>query len=186
MKRRRLHLPGPGVVLLILLLSLGVWASWPENPLPVPRIDWHGNIQRGDQAAEDVVMRQFGANGLLDLMATAKEAYHDPHSRQTFLSDVTVHRFRPQGTLSLQAADGVVEDRNRLVTLTGNVEMSMPPDYRAITQRLQYDPKTGIITTNDPVRVTQGNNWLTGVGMRASVQEERIALLRDVRGYYAP
>ncbi|WP_123104507.1 LPS export ABC transporter periplasmic protein LptC [Acidithiobacillus sulfuriphilus] len=183
---RPLHLPSPGLLLLSLGLAAAVWFSWPKHPLPLPRIDWHGQIRRGDQAAEDVIMRQYTATGALDLLATAQTAWHDPENHETLLRGITVRRFRANGTMDLQAEHGRMDDRSRLLTLWGHVIAGMPPDTRLLTERVHYDPRTGIITTRQAVRLERGANWITGVGLWASVKAEQMNILHDVRGVYAP
>ncbi|MBN2679073.1 LPS export ABC transporter periplasmic protein LptC [Acidithiobacillus montserratensis] len=182
----RLRLPSLGFTVLVLILAGLVWWSWPQRPLALPQIDWHGQIHKGDQAAEDVVMRQYDAAGKLDLLATAHTAYHEPHRDQTILSEVVVKRFRPGQELNLRADQGKVEGSTHLITLWGNVIGTLKPDTRFLTAKVHYDPQTGIISTQDAVRLEHGQDWMTGNGLWASVKTEEVNILQNVRGVYAP
>ncbi|MBU2810239.1 LPS export ABC transporter periplasmic protein LptC [Acidithiobacillus thiooxidans] len=182
----RLRLPSLGFTVLLMCLAGLVWWSWPQRPLSLPQIDWHGQIHKGDQAAEDVVMRQYDAAGKLDLLATAHTAYHEPRRDQTILKDVAVKRFRPGQELNVSANQGKVDGSSHLITLWGNVIGTMKPDTRFLTERVHYNPQTGIISTQDPVRLEHGQDWMTGMGLWASVKTEEVNILRNVRGVYAP
>ncbi len=182
----RVPLPSLGFSVVILLLAGLVWWSWPQRPLSLPQIDWHGQIHKGDQAAENVVMRQYDAAGKLDLLATAHTAYHEPHQDQTMLSEVAVERFKPGQVLHLRANQGMVDGPSHLITLWGNVIGTMKPDTRFLTEKVHYNPQTGIISTQDPVRLEHGQDWMTGIGLWASVKTEEINILSKVRGVYEP
>lgn len=182
----RFRTPGLGLSLLLLLLAALVWWSWPRHPLSLPYIDWHGQIHKGDQAAEDVVMRQYTAAGKLDLLATARTAYHEPRLDRTMLSQVAVERFKPGQQLHLRANQGVVERHGHRIILSGNVIGTLQPNTRVLTTEVHYDPQTGIITSPEPVRLERGQDWMTGVGLWASVKTQEINVLHDVRGMYVP
>ena len=129
---------------------------------------------------------EYDAAGKLDLLATAHTAYHEPRRDQTILKDVAVKRFRPGQELNVSANQGKVDGSSHLITLWGNVIGTMKPDTRFLTERVHYNPQTGIISTQDPVRLEHGQDWMTGMGLWASVKTEEVNILRNVRGVYAP
>ncbi|MFA7496038.1 MAG: LPS export ABC transporter periplasmic protein LptC [Acidithiobacillus sp.] len=180
------RLPRLGFSILVLIMAGLVWWSWPKHPLSLPQIDWHGQVHKGDQAAEDVVMRQYAATGVLDLLATAQTAYHEPHSDQTRLSQVALSRFKPGQVLHLRANQGQVDGSSHQITLWGNVIGRLQPDMRVLTEKVHYDPQTGIISSQDPVRLERGQDWMTGIGLWASVKTQEVTILHNVRGVYVP
>ena len=182
----RVRWPNLGLLVLLLMLAALVWWSWPRHPLPQPHIDWRGEIHKGDQAVEDVIMRQYTATGNLDLLATAQTAYHEPGVNQTVLSQVVVERFQPGQRMHLRANQGLVDGRSHLITLWGNVIGTLQSGTRMLTEKVHYDPQTGIITSREPVRLERGQDWMTGRGFRASVKTQEVSILHDVRGVYAP
>ena len=176
----------PGLMLLALLGAGLLWWTWPKQAVPFVSVDWHGGIQRGDQAASDVVLREYGAQGQLQLLARAKNAYHLPAGNQTFLNDLSLERFRAQGNLSLQAQHGLLRNGDQELLAWGQVLATLAPDNTLRTEKLCYDPKTGVIDSQDPVFLTHGRSTMQGVGLWASVKSEQFHLLRQVRGTYVP
>jgi len=170
----------------LLLLAALVWWTWPRQAMELPSVDWQGQIHRGDQSATQVVLRQYDAAGRLELLATAASAYHEPRQNETFLNDVHVRRFRTDGDLLLSGEHALVHDGNRDLTLWGNVQGLLQPDATLRTQKLHYDPGSGIIRTADPVFLTYGRSKLQGVGLWASVKTQEVRLLHDVEGIYVP
>lgn len=170
----------------LLLLAALVWWTWPKQAMELPGIDWHGQIHHGDQSVTQVILRQYDAAGHLELLASAASAYHEPKQDETFLSDVHIRRFRAGGDLLLSGRHALVHDRDRDVTLWGDVRGLLQPDSTLRTQKLRYDPSSGIIRSRDPVFLTHGRSTLQGVGLWASVKTQEIRLLHDVEGSYVP
>ncbi|MEL5849306.1 MAG: LPS export ABC transporter periplasmic protein LptC [Candidatus Igneacidithiobacillus chanchocoensis] len=174
---------------LLLLAALGaalLWWTWPRHALPYPAIDWKSGIQRGDQAASDVVLREYDAEGALRLLARAQTAYHLPAGNRTYLSDLSVQRFRSQGNFSLQAAHGLLQNGDQELTVWGQVLATLAPDNALRTDKLYYDPKTGILRTSSPVYLTHGRSSLQGTGLWASIKQEQFQLQSGVQGVYEP
>ncbi|MBU2753942.1 LPS export ABC transporter periplasmic protein LptC [Acidithiobacillus sp. CV18-2] len=179
-----LRLPG---LLFFALLGAGLlWLTWPKQPIPFVAVDWHGGIRRGDQAASDVVLREYDAQGQLQLLAHAQDAYHLPEGNQTFLNGLSLERFRRQGNLALQAEHGLLRNGDQELLAWGQVLATLGSDSTLRTERLRYDPKSGVIETQDPVFLTHGRSTLQGVGLWASVKTEQFRLLHQVRGTYVP
>ena len=175
------------LLLLLTLLGAGLlWWTWPKQALPFIAVDWRGGIQRGDQAASDVVLRQYDAQGALELLARAKGAYHLPQGNRTVLSGLSLERFRPQGNLTLQAQHGLLRNGDQELLAWGDVLATLAPNSTLRTEKLRYDPKTGVIESQDPVFLTHGPSTLQGVGLWASVKTEQFRLLSQVRGIYVP
>ncbi len=172
---------------LVLALALAVlWWTWPRQPVPMVTIDWQGKVQRGDQAASDVLLREYDAEGKLVLLARAATAYHLPQGSQTFLDDLQVTRYRSQGNLHLTAQHGLLRNGDQELEVWDQVHALLEPNTTLSTARLRYDPHTEIIATQSPVRLTHGRNTLDGIGLWASVKTEEIKILEQVRGNYVP
>lgn len=186
MKAQRFTSLTPATLILAGILLVAVFVTWQRPGAPGPQLDWKGGLGRGDLAAENVVVTQFLPDGGLDYRASAQQAYHDPVRQATFLYNVTLHRRLAQGPLTISARAGRVQDDSRVVELMQDVRIDMAPDYQAFTQRALYDPATGVVSTAAPVRLQRGGDWMSGVGLRLSVPQQRAELMSNVRAYYAP
>ncbi|MBU6421545.1 MAG: LPS export ABC transporter periplasmic protein LptC, partial [Gammaproteobacteria bacterium] len=71
----------------------------------------------------------------------------------------------------------------------GHVQMQHPannngPPLLIQTDKMNVDLDTNIATTADPVAITQGNSRMTGVGLQAWLNDNRLLLQSQVRGAY--
>ncbi len=176
--------PSPAFFFVVILAIAGLWSTWPSHPLETVHVDWQGAIHRGDQAASDVVLQEYGSNGHLELEATAGTAYHEPGGNRTVLEQVRLQRFRTGGGLELQGQHALLVDGDRQVILRGNVVAVLQPDSILRTRKLEYIPATGIIQTQDPVHLSHGSSRLQGVGFWASVKTRQVRIEKDVHGRY--
>ena len=176
----------PLVLLLAIFGGALLWWTWPRQALPYLSIDWKSGVQRGDQAASDVVLREYDAQGALRLLARAQTAYHLPAGNRTYLNDLSVQRFRSQGNFSLQAQHGLLQNGDQELVVWGQVFATLAPDSTLHTDKLQYDPKTGILVTSSPVYLTHGRSRLRGTGLWASIKQEQFQLQSGVQGVYEP
>ncbi|HEV2111673.1 MAG TPA: LPS export ABC transporter periplasmic protein LptC [Gammaproteobacteria bacterium] len=92
---------------------------------------------------------------------------------------------------SAQADHALEPSGGKLVFLDGHVEMRRPdanggPPLVIDTDRLTVDLATNVASTDDPVQMTKGVSHMTGVGMDAYMQDNRLVLRTVVRGFYVP
>lgn len=90
-----------------------------------------------------------------------------------------------------QADHALEPSGGKLVYLDGHVEMRRPdsnggPPLVIDTDRLTVNLDTNVASTDDPVLMTKGVSHLTGVGMDAYMQDNRLVLRTIVRGFYVP
>ena len=90
-----------------------------------------------------------------------------------------------------QADHALEPSGGKLVYLDGHVEMRRPdanggPPLVIDTDRLTVDLDTNIASTDDAVQMTKGVSHMTGVGMDAYMQDNRLVLRTIVRGFYVP
>ncbi|MCC5868930.1 MAG: LPS export ABC transporter periplasmic protein LptC [Gammaproteobacteria bacterium] len=82
----------------------------------------------------------------------------------------------PADRSEVELFDGVV------ATSTGDSR----PQATIRTDSLRLDPRTHIAKTGDPVSVRTPEGTLSGVGMTANLQEDRLVLESKVHGLYTP
>ena len=92
---------------------------------------------------------------------------------------------------SAQADHALEPSGGKQVYLEGHVEMRRPdsnggPPLVIDTDRLTVDLATNVASTDEPVQMVKGVSRVTGVGMDAYMQENRLVLRTIVRGFYVP
>lgn len=88
-----------------------------------------------------------------------------------------------------QADHGLMPSGGQLLKLDGHVEMRRPgthgdPPLIIHTGRLDVNLNTNIGSTDDRVEILQGSTRMTGIGMLAYFNENRLVLKSTVRGHY--
>lgn len=121
---------------------------------------------------------------------TAERAEYD---RQTGL--VRLHTVRTEihestaGGALLTSQTGLYDEQNRIVRMDGRVRVVTRRGMVLETDRLEYRPARGVVSTDRPVRVTDGRLTLTAVGMDLFLKDERVSFHRQIHsvieGYHA-
>jgi lipopolysaccharide export system protein LptC len=90
-----------------------------------------------------------------------------------------------------EADHGMEPSGGNLVYLDGHVKMTHQdegggPPLVIDTDHLTVDLQTNIATTDDPVAMVKGANRMNGIGMDGYMQDNRMVLRTDVKGFYVP
>ena len=134
---------------------------------------------------------RFGADGALTLDLTARSAVHYPHDDTVALEQLEVDVRAPDGAAwTLSAARGSAPMAGERVSLEGGVRIGRPAGgaggaIELTTERVTLDTRAQRLETDAPVRIVQGGNQVTAVGLIADLASERITLKHRVRGSYA-
>lgn len=160
--------------LLCLLLVLGCGCAEPSAERP-------GEVKpKGQQSLmRDARLRQV-ESGRVEVDFYAAEAWQDArgviHAR-----GVRVIYNPPEGARAILLTKGARYDMgSRKLEATGSVRLSS--EGRLLeTDRLSWDGEIGRVSTDGPVKVTQGENVLTGRGLDADPSLERIVVREDVK-----
>jgi lipopolysaccharide export system protein LptC len=80
---------------------------------------------------------------------------------------------------------------NKLVHLEGHVEITRPspsggPPLVIDTDTMTVDLDSNVASTDDPVQMTQGTSHMTGVGMDAYLNDNRLVMRTNVHSHYVP
>ncbi|MGD8484588.1 MAG: LPS export ABC transporter periplasmic protein LptC [Thioalkalispiraceae bacterium] len=132
-------------------------------------------------------------SGKPDYIVNAKRMTHFPDRDIVELKKVNFQLKRNQhANWSADAELGIIEKRDNIIHLEGNVILQRPgaENIEAIkltTPELHIYSKQDYAETEAPVKIDSGNNQITAVGMRLYLKEGRIEFLSTTRGtYYAP
>lgn len=118
----------------------------------------------------------------------AKRSLHYPDDDSTELFDATVVSLDPQSPrIVLRADRGVATSRAVETRLYGNVELTRAPGggqpaMQIITDYALVLSEPQIVRTDRPVRITQGQSFLTGVGMEYDHAARQLRIDSQVRG----
>ena len=123
---------------------------------------------------------------------SAPRMVHHPDDGSIEVFDPRMRYFAAGNPPWFAQADHALEPSGgKLVYLDGHVEMRRPdanggPPLIIDTEHMTVDLDTNIASTDDPVQMTKGVSHMTGVGMDAYMQDNRLVLRALVRSVYVP
>jgi len=85
---------------------------------------------------------------------------------------------------TLTSKEGLVRQQRQEFSVWGDVIVENDTT-RLETESLQWNPDLRLITTDDFVKVTRGEDIVTGYGMEADSRLENIRILNDVKGTFS-
>jgi LPS export ABC transporter protein LptC len=99
-------------------------------------------------------------------------------------SGVTVDFYGEEAGLqsTLTASNGVIMRRTNAIEVDGNVVVTATDGTVLATDRLVWDERTGKIRSDRPVRVTKGNDVMTGSAMEADPDLKNLKV-KDFKAY---
>lgn len=191
----KLRLLGAAVVVALAALAIWVAGTGTSKGPTTTSEEEAGNTY--DYEAQDVVVRQMGADGELQYEIEAKQVTQLPRNGRISAQEL-VMRHDPPGspadgaerwTLTADRAD--LPELGGAITLEGDVQASgRPQDSRTLltlqTDLLTYDLESRTLATDSVVELTAGRDKLTGRGLRANIKSGTVALESDVHGTLAP
>lgn len=136
-----------------------------------------------DQILENSVI-VFTVNGIKTTVVKAK--YIEKYLEQdlTEASGLYVDFFNQDGqhTSVLVADSGDIKEKKQLMEVRGNVVVTTDKGVKLETQTLRWDPNTAMIVTDDFVKITRGQDVVTGYGMESDQELKHIKIKKNVSG----
>lgn len=177
------------VVVLGLLAGLTFWLQSSVDRGEPPA---SGKLRHdADATAENFEIRRFDSNGKLKYRVQGPYLIHYPDDDSSELRSPTLlaHRQDDAPPLQLSARNARVAAGGETVYLWEDVVAQRPaeqgrPQTIARMPDLTVQPDAGIGFTASPVEITQGNAWLTGVGMHLDNNAATFVLQAQVRGQF--
>lgn len=141
--------------------------------------------------ATDARLSATDDQGRVRYRVTAAAVEQQPRDGSVELQQVIIHYDPPQGRpWDLHSDAGSMPPGGKMVALTGNVVAETragdAPPATIRTDYLKFDAASDVVTTNREVHLDQAGSRVRAIGMRADLARERIELLAEVRGSYAP
>ena len=145
-----------------------------------------------DYYFNDATVTSLSANGKPASELSAPRMVHHPDDDSIEMFDPRMRYFAAGTPPWYAQADHALEPSSgKLVYLDGHVEMRRPdaqggPALIIDTDHMTVNLDTNIASTDDPVEMTKGVSRMTGIGMDAYMQDDRLVLRKDVKGFYVP
>jgi LPS export ABC transporter protein LptC len=114
----------------------------------------------------------------------AEEAVGREDTGISVLRSVRVTFYDEDGAVAstLTSNEGEAEGKTRHLVARDSVVVETPDGERLETELLEWDNTKKKIQTDAPVRILQGENMYTGVGLVSDADLEHFEILKDVRG----
>jgi lipopolysaccharide export system protein LptC len=136
----------------------------------------------------------FNAEGLLKNKLSANYWAYQPETKGSTLTTPHLVIYKPDGSLwTIDADRGFIKQPNigtlDQIDLQKNVVINRPATnafvaMRLETEQLYYEPNKEYAETNQFVVMTKPGLKISGIGMRAFLNQGSVELLSDVKTYY--
>lgn len=179
------------LLVLLLLLAAGSWWLLRETSLQ----SLQGQQPKShvpDYYFTDATVTSLDNTGRPESELKAPRMIHHPDDDSVEVFQPRMRYFIKQGPPWYAQADhGLEPSGGKLIYLDGHVQLTHPdqnggPPLVIDTDRMTVNLDTNLATTDDPVIMTKGVSHMTGVGMDGYMQDNRMVLRTDVKGYYVP
>lgn len=185
----RLPRPSPKLwLLLILLLVGGILALFearePRAPGPVPRDD----AGEPDYYLEDARLTRFDDSGVAHQRLDTPRLVHTPHDDVTRSQTPTARFYDNDGRTWFGHGDvGILGAGGNLLTLEGNARLNAPNEgWQLDTEVLHVDTDSGHAWSETQALLQQPPQWVRGNRFDAWINEDRMQLTDNVRGFHPP
>ncbi|SHI78162.1 LPS export ABC transporter protein LptC [Malonomonas rubra DSM 5091] len=113
------------------------------------------------------------------------DAERAEYQRDTGLAELgdlslTLYESGRFGDVSMTAEHGTLQQEQRLVEAWGNVVVTTATGERLTTERLIYDGGKKLLTTDEPVTITNRRMELKGTGLQGNLEQGRMLLKKDI------
>lgn len=176
------------ITLLALIAGLSFWlqASLTPNESPSPRSD----DGTPDAYAENFQIRRHDDNGQLKYRLSAPQLSHFPQDDSSEIRNPELIAYRkdaPPVTVTAGQARVTAQGENILLTESVRIVRTETPEKPALvaeTSQLNVQPEIGQAHTDQPVHITQGASWISGIGAHIDNNASTFELKSQVRGQY--
>lgn len=148
--------------------------------------------QEPDYYGEQLINRQFNAQGELTQTFTAQRMNHLPGSKLSEFEQPLIHASgENEQPWTVSARQAQMPDGGNVMIFIDDVEirpLNAEPDQDVLieTQWLRYDSRKEFAETEQPVTVTSLTTQLSATGMRLDLRNQQLTFKQQVNTRYAP
>ncbi len=165
---------GPLLVLTVVLFSL-YFLIIREEKVTLPNLN-----EKGESYLEGVRIVNK-KDGKKDWILTARRADIKDNGDRAELSDLEV-TIRDKD-IKISAGRGTYEMTGKKLTIIGPVT-AKEKDYTMTSEDMEFENSTGILKTDKQVRIEGKKFNLTGRGLHADNNEQKVRILKDVKATF--
>jgi LPS export ABC transporter protein LptC len=162
-----------------LALGLGGVIAWKVRGRAAPPPP-AGPAPQADYQITEVHINET-LDGNLRWSLDADQAQVFDQTQRTVMQKVVVRLFSKDGSWTVTADGGTLDNERRDVSLEGNVVVVSSDGIRLETQRLTWQNKPRILSSDDVVEIRRAGTTIMGRGLDIRMEEERAILERNVR-----
>jgi LPS export ABC transporter protein LptC len=113
---------------------------------------------------------------------TAEKATFPRGEKEVLLNDLfmKVHHDRE---LALKGGSGVYNIREKTLVINKPIEIDIE-GAKLTTDSLVWNGKKGLLTSREPIKFSEKNFLIEGTGLTANVKDQRIRIMKDVKGIF--
>jgi LPS export ABC transporter protein LptC len=112
----------------------------------------------------------------------AKEATFSKGEKEIFLKSLGL-KINQAPEIYLTSGNGVYETEKGNISLVESVEINIK-NTKFMTNTLKWDSKSELLTTEDTVKFSGKNFLIEGTGLAASVKQQKIRILKNVKATF--
>ncbi|SDI49780.1 LPS export ABC transporter periplasmic protein LptC [Propionivibrio dicarboxylicus] len=179
---------GSALFPLTLLGALAALTFWLRYATELPEIRHDGKHRHDpDFIVSDATLRKIGPSGTLAYTLKAAEIHHYPDDGSSDLIKPDLVYLSAKGpTITTKADTAHASDDNERVDLYGNVRIERSatkkdPATVGTMAELTVFPNDEKAFTRSPVRITQGESWVTGTGLQMDYRMQTYVLESKAR-----
>lgn len=176
------------ITLLALIAGLSFWLQ--ASLTPTESASPRGDDGTPDAYAENFQIRRHDDDGQLKYRLSAPHMKHFPHDDSSEIRNPELIAYRknaPPVTVTAGQARVSAQGENIVLTETVRIVRAETPEKPALiaeTSLLNVMPDTGQAHTDQPVHITQGASWISGIGAHIDNNASTFELKSQVRGQY--
>ncbi|MCP4632304.1 MAG: LPS export ABC transporter periplasmic protein LptC [candidate division Zixibacteria bacterium] len=164
-------------MLLVIVLVINGCANTDQQPIN------NTNKEFPESEVHDATII-FTVKGVRNTVVLADYIAKYSGKKETFARNIKSDFYDEDGmhTSYLVADSGWIEEEPQSMEVLGNVMVVNEEGIKLETESLRWDPNLNKIITDDFVKITRGNDILTGYGLQTDQNLHDIEILKDVKG----
>ena len=140
----------------------------------------------------DATLTELGLDGRPRVVVHAQSIEQQVADQSVKMNDLTMDYTTPKlGVWHVTADHGAMPGDRTMLQLFGNVHVSGSAQQAGgkaiiVTDKLNYDTKSNVVQTAEPVAIQFGPHRLNGHGLRAELNDGTLQLESNVNGRFTP